>query len=89
MNRPRFPYRSRSGKESLIHLSVPTHNEDFHMDLQIAAEKKRKAEEREARARQQQERRAAEDAEDRAAAQQRATELRNAVAYHREGELLG
>lgn len=57
--------------------------------VQIAAEKKRRAEEGEARARQQQERRAAEDAEDRAAAQQRATELRNAVAYHREGQHLG
>ena len=60
--------------------------ETFLSILQIAAEKKRKAEEREARARQQQERRAAEDAEDRAAAQQRATELRSAVAYHREGQ---
>ena len=57
--------------------------------LQISAEKKRKAEERDARVRQLQERRAAEDAEDRAAAQQRATELRNAVAYHREGQPLG
>ena len=56
--------------------------------MQVAAEKKRRAEEREARARQLQERRAAEDAEDRAAAQQRAAQLRNAVAYHREGQRL-
>ena len=57
--------------------------------VQIAAEKKRRAEEGEARTRQQQERRAAEDAEDCAAARQRATELRNAVAYHREGQPFG
>ena len=53
--------------------------------LQIAAGKKRKAEEAEARARAEEERAAAEDAEDRAAAEQRAKELRNDVAYHLEG----
>ena len=53
--------------------------------LQIAAGKKRKAEEAEARARAEEERAAAEDAEDLAAAEQRAKELRNDVAYHREG----
>ena len=53
--------------------------------LQVAVEKRRRAEEAEARARQHEDRRAAEDAEDRTAAQQRALELRNAVAYHREG----
>lgn len=53
--------------------------------LQIAAGKKRKVEEAEARARAEEESAAAEDAEDRAAAEQRAKELRNDVAYHREG----
>ena len=53
--------------------------------VQIAAGKKRKAEEAEARARAEEDRMAAEDAEDRAAAEQRAKELRNDVVYHREG----
>lgn len=53
--------------------------------LQIAAGKKRKAEEAEARARAEEDRVATEEAEDRAAAEQRAKELRNDVAYHREG----
>lgn len=52
---------------------------------QIAAEKKRKAEEAAARESAESERRAAEDAEDREAARQRAAELCADVAYHREG----
>ena len=55
------------------------------IDAQVAAEKKRKADEKAARARAEEERRAAEDAEDKSAAQQRARELRDNVAFHREG----
>ena len=54
-------------------------------DVQVAAEKKRKADEKAARTRAEEERRAAEDAEDQSAAQQRARELRDNVAFHREG----
>ena len=55
------------------------------IDAQVAAEKKRKADEKAARARAEEERQATEDAEDKSAAQQRARELRNNVAFHREG----
>jgi starch synthase len=54
-------------------------------DEQVAAEKKRKAEEAKAREAAERERREREDAEDRAAAQQRAFELRESVHYHRQG----
>ena len=55
------------------------------IDVQVAAEKKRKADEKAARARAVEERRAAEDTEDQSAAQQRARELRDNVTFHREG----
>ncbi len=52
---------------------------------QVAAAKKRKAEEASAREAAEVERRECADADDRAAAQQRALDLRQSVAYHREG----
>ncbi|CAL8465412.1 g4948 [Coccomyxa elongata] len=55
------------------------------MERQVAAEKKRKAEEAAAREAAEVERRQRADADDRAAAQQRALDLRQSVAYHREG----
>ena len=52
---------------------------------QIAAERVRKEDEARQREAADRERRAAEDAEDRAAANQRAVELRESVAFHRHG----
>ena len=54
---------------------------------QIAAEKARKAEEAAQREAAERERREAEEAEDRSAARARAAELRESVAYHRQGAL--
>lgn len=52
----------------------------------MAAEKKRKAEEAAAREVAEKERREREDADDRAAAKQRALELRDSVVFHRQGQ---
>ena len=69
-----------------MHLhNISTRALTFGHCAQIAAEKARKAEEAAQREAAERERREAEEAQDRTAARARAVELRESVAYHRQG----
>ena len=80
-HRPGLPYRF--ARRSF----TPCASSSCSINVQVAAGKKRKAEEMMAWARAEEERQAAENAEDKSAAQQRAKELRANVVFHREGPL--